>query len=147
MAHAVEVRTPFLDHRIAEFAASLPEDFKIQGRVQKLLLRRLMKGKLPKSVLRRPKIGLDIPVHGWLRGPLRSLLLDTLSRDALERSNLFRTDQVLFLIDQHLERRANIGFHLWGMLILFLWMQRWKIQPPPLAEAVGESLASVSTLT
>ena len=69
MAHSLEVRPPYLDHRIIEFAASLPDRFKVSGRYQKLILKRLMKSKLPKNVVRRTKTGLDIPTHDWLRGP------------------------------------------------------------------------------
>jgi asparagine synthase (glutamine-hydrolysing) len=81
MAHSLEARPPFLDHRIVEFAASLPANLKVRGRVQKYLLRRLMKGRLPVSVLKRGKEGFDIPAHEWFRGPLRPLLLDTLNAD------------------------------------------------------------------
>src|SRR5580704_14579019 len=73
MAHAVEVRPPFLDHRIVEFAAGLPASFKMRGREQKVILKRLMERKLPGSILTREKIGFDIPAHEWFRGPLRSL--------------------------------------------------------------------------
>ena len=71
MAHSLEVRPPFLDHRIVEFAASLPERLKIRGSRQKYLLRELMRDKLPASVLHRKKEGFDIPAHEWLRGVLR----------------------------------------------------------------------------
>ena len=81
MAHSIEVRPPFLDHRIVEFAASLPDHLKVRGKTQKVVLRELMKRKLPASTLRRKKMGFDFPAHEWLRGPLRSLLLDTLSAD------------------------------------------------------------------
>ena len=74
MAHAVEVRPPLLDHRIVEFIASLPASFKIRGSRLKFLLKELMKDKLPASVLRRKKTGLDIPTHEWLRGPLAAAL-------------------------------------------------------------------------
>ena len=90
MAHAVEVRPPFLDHRIVEFAASLPARFKIQGSRQKVILRELMKDKLPPSILTRKKVGFDIPAHDWFRGPLRPLLLDTLSAAASEHGDLFQ---------------------------------------------------------
>ena len=72
MAHSVEVRPPFLDHRIVEFAATLPPALKIRGSRQKFLLKELMKDKLPPAVLQRKKIGFDIPAHEWLRGPLRA---------------------------------------------------------------------------
>jgi asparagine synthase (glutamine-hydrolysing) len=128
MAHSLEVRPPFLDHRIVEFAARLPEHMKIDGGQHKVVLKRLMRDKLPASVLRRSKTGLDIPTHDWLRGSLRPLLMDTLSTGAIDQTNLFRRDHIEFLIKQHMERRANLGYHLWGLLVLFLWIKYWNIQ-------------------
>ena len=128
MAHSLEVRPPYLDHRLIEFTASLPDRFKVSGRCQKLILRRLMKSKLPASVLRRSKTGLDIPTHDWLRGPLRSFLEDTLSPEAVQQTGLFRPGAIAGLINDHMGRRANLGFHLWGLMILFLWMKHWNIQ-------------------
>jgi asparagine synthase (glutamine-hydrolysing) len=130
MAHSIEVRPPYLDHRIIEFAATLPDELRIQGRTQKVILKRLMKGKLPESVLRRPKTGLDIPTHDWLRGPLRTFLLDTLSDCAIAECGLFRAGAVQRLIRDHMERRVNVGYHLWGLMTLFLWMKHWNIQSP-----------------
>jgi asparagine synthase (glutamine-hydrolysing) len=128
MAHSLEVRPPYLDHRIIEFAASLPDRFKVSGTCHKLILKRLMRSKLPKSVLRRPKTGLDIPTHDWLRGPLRSYFEETLSPAAVRQNGLFRPETIERLKNDHMERRANLGYHLWGLMILFLWMKRWKIQ-------------------
>jgi asparagine synthase (glutamine-hydrolysing) len=128
MAHSLEVRPPFLDHRIVEFAASLPASLKIRGKQQKFILKQLMKDKLPPSILTRKKIGFDIPAHDWLRGPLRELLVDTLQTGAAEHPGLFRRDVILKFLSLHLERKANIGYHLWGLLILFLWMNKWRIQ-------------------
>jgi len=130
MAHAIEVRPPFLDDRIVDFAAQLPSRFKIAGSQTKLVLRHLMRGKLPESVLHRPKVGFDIPVHEWFRGPLRQLLLDTLSAEALAESRLFHAPAVKTLVDAHLSRKANWGYHLWGMMTLMIWMKRWKIEVP-----------------
>ncbi len=128
MAHSVEVRPPFLDHRIVEFAASLPESFKIRGSCQKLILKELMRGKLPPAILGRRKIGFDIPVHDWLRGPLRSLLIDTLLAGVSAYPELFRHRVIDFYLSSHLKRRANFGYHLWGLLVLFLWMKKWRVQ-------------------
>src|SRR5271165_1448158 len=128
MAHSLEVRPPFLDDRIVDFANHLPDDYRLRGSESKYVLRRLMQNKLPQSVLRRPKIGFDIPVHEWLRGVLRRLLLETLPEEAITASGLFRWPYVRKLLDDHLERRANVGYHLWGLLVLFLWMKRWKIE-------------------
>ncbi len=128
MAHSLEVRPPFLDPRIVDFAAGLPERFKLRGSNSKYVLRRLMKDKLPRSVLQRPKIGFDVPIHEWLRGVLRPLLLDTLSQDAVLASRLFHWPAVKQLVSAHLERRANVGYHLWGLMVLLIWMKRWRIE-------------------
>ncbi len=128
MAHSLEVRPPFLDPRIVDFAARLPEHFKLRGSQSKYVLRRLMKDKLPHTVLRRPKIGFDVPIHEWLRGVLRPLLLDTLSQDAVSATGLFHWPAVKQQISAHLERKANLGYHLWGLMILLIWMKRWKIE-------------------
>jgi len=128
MAHSVEVRPPFLDHRLVEFAAKLPASFKIRGTQQKFILKELMKDKLPTEILKRKKIGFDIPAHEWLRGPLRSLLIDALHFGAAECGEIFRTDVIDTYLRLHLERKANVGYHLWGLLVLFLWMKKWRIQ-------------------
>lgn len=130
MAHSVEVRPPFLDHRIAEFAASLPASLKIRGSLQKVVLKELMKDKLPSSVLRRKKLGLDIPAHEWFRGPLRSLLETTLAEGLADYSEIFNAAVVRGYLTSHMQRQANFGFQLWGLMILFLWMKKWHIQLP-----------------
>jgi asparagine synthase (glutamine-hydrolysing) len=109
----------------------LPESFKIRGWTLKFLLRELMRGRLPAEVLKRSKQGFDIPAHDWLRGPLRTLLLDTLTDEAVAASGLFRPEAVRALIRAHLERKANYGYHLWGLLTLFLWLRRWRIETAP----------------
>jgi asparagine synthase (glutamine-hydrolysing) len=133
MAHSLEVRPPFLDHRVVEFAASLPESMKIRGGKLKFILRELMKDRLPAAVVSRPKEGFDIPVHHWLRTILRPLLLETLSEQNVRESGIFSWKAIDGAIRAHLERRANLGYHLWGLLVLFLWMRRWGIEPPSMA--------------
>ena len=135
MAHSLEVRPPFLDHRIVEFAASLPAELKIRGSRQKVLLKELMRNKLPASVLRRKKIGFDIPAHDWLRGCLRTLMLDVLLDGSSEHGQLFRRDAIEHHVRQHLERKINVGYHLWGLMVLFLWMKRWQVHATPSREA------------
>jgi asparagine synthase (glutamine-hydrolysing) len=127
MAHSLEVRPPFLDHRIVEFAATLPAGLKIQGARQKVILKELMRNHLPTSVLRRKKVGFDIPAHDWLRGCLRPLMTEVLMQGAAEHSALFRRDAIESHMQEHLERRANIGYHLWGLMVLFLWMKKWNV--------------------
>ena len=95
MAHSVEVRPPFLDHRIVEFAATLPAPLKIRGSCQKYILKELMKDKLPPSIPLRKKMGFDIPAHEWLRGPLRSLLVETIFAGASKHDELFQPQRFL----------------------------------------------------
>ena len=142
MAHAVEVRPPFLDHRIVEFAATLPRSLKIRGARQKVILKELMKDKLPASTLRRKKLGLDIPAHEWFRGPLRPLLEEVFADATGEYDGIFREGALNALLHDHMARQANLGYHLWGLMILFLWMKKWRIQLPardesPVLERTG----------
>lgn len=124
MAHSLEVRPPFLDHRVVEFANSLPHDLKIRNGSLKFLLRELMRDKLPPSVIERKKEGFDIPVHQWFRTVLRDLLMDTLKSAPAVPFDMAKVRRVA---DDHLSRRMNRGYHLWGLLILFLWMKRWNV--------------------
>ncbi len=127
MAHSVEVRPPFLDHRIVEFAATLPARLKIRGAQQKVILRELMNDKLPETILNRKKVGFDIPAHEWLRGPLLGLLGEALEFGLSQYGQLFRREGIESLKKRHLQREINVGYHLWGLLILFLWMKRWQV--------------------
>ena len=138
MAHSMEVRPPFLDHRIVEFAAALPESYKVRGSELKFILRELMQGKLPRSILYRKKTGFDIPAHDWFRGLLQPLLLDTVTEAAVELTGLFRWQGIETVIREHLQRRANLGYQLWGLLILFLWLKRWNIRCADLRTSANE---------
>jgi asparagine synthase (glutamine-hydrolysing) len=133
MAHSLEVRPPFLDHRVVEFAATLPPSLKMRSSRQKIVLKQLMNKRLPEMILRRKKVGFDIPAHEWLRGPLRDLLLDAMQEGLAENKALFRPGMIQELVRLHLGRRVNIGYHLWGLLLLFLWMKKWRIQAGPSA--------------
>jgi asparagine synthase (glutamine-hydrolysing) len=118
----------------------------VDGTQQKVLLKQLMKDKLPAAVLHRSKVGFDIPAHEWLRGPLRSLVTDTLSSGATEHRDLFRRDVIAALLDHHLKRQVNIGYHLWGLMILFLWMKKWQIQSASLPSSTPLSVQTSESL-
>lgn len=147
MAHSVEVRPPFLDHRIVEFANSLPAQLKIQGKRQKVVLRNLMRGKLGSEILQRKKTGFDIPTHDWFRGPLRPVLDEALAFAAAEHSEFFNIGRLRSHVQAHVERRANIGFHLWGLTILFYWMKKWRIQTGPPGVPAQSKMANAFTST
>jgi len=129
MAHSVEVRPVFLDHRVVEFAARLPARLKIQRARQKVVLRELMKEQLPPAILKHGKIGFDIPAHDWLRGPLRPMLEETLREGLLDYGDFFEREAIESLAQRHAARQVNAGYQLWGLLILFQWIKKWAIQP------------------
>jgi asparagine synthase (glutamine-hydrolysing) len=133
MAHSLEVRPPLLDHRIVEFAAKLPERLKIDGARQKVILKSLMRDKLPASILGRKKAGLDIPAHEWFRGPLLPLFQQTLAERAVRETGLFDYAAIRRLLADHTSRRINAGYQLWALLTLFLWLKKWGIEVGRLA--------------
>ncbi len=134
MAHSLEVRPVYLDPRIVQFAAGLPLAHCIGGGTTKRVLRTLMKGKLPPHILSKGKQGLDIPVHEWLRGHLRPLVMDTISEQAVRQTGLFHWPAVSQMLRTHMRREANLGYHIWGLLMLFLWMRQWKVNMGEVAE-------------
>ena len=128
MAHSLEVRPPFLDHRLVDFAARLPAHLKIKGKSTKHVLRELVSKKLPPEIMNRPKEGLDIPAHEWLRGPLRPLVMESLGAESVKQVGLFSPTAIQSILDRHMSRKINLGYHIWGLLTLHLWAKRWKIE-------------------
>ena len=146
MAHSLEVRPPLLDHRIVEFAARLPERWKLRGASGKYLLKETLRGKLPDSIIDRPKSGFDIPAHAWFRGILKPLLYQTLTREAIVSTGIFEFAATERLIRDHMSERVNAGYQLWGLMTLFLWLKKWRIQVPPLQpqETLADSFAATT---
>ncbi len=122
-AHGLEVRTPYLDHRLLEYCFRLPPELKVRGRQRKYLFRQLLEGKLPSEILAQKKLGFISPASQWLCGGLRELVRDTLTEPALRRSGLLDARQVQRLIDEHLSMRHDHGRQLWSLLALTLWCQ------------------------
>jgi asparagine synthase (glutamine-hydrolysing) len=147
MAHAIEVRPPFLDHRIVEFAASLPTEWKVRGSTQKVILKELMRGELPAAILNRRKVGFDIPAHEWMRGTLRTLLVDTLHTGISDHLGFLQANVVERYLRYHFERKTNVGYHLWGLLILLLWMKRWRVGRPCAIQVQPGVQARIGRLT
>jgi len=121
MSHSLETRVPLLDHRLVEFAWSLPHRFKVREGESKWLLRQLLYRHVPRALVDRPKQGFGAPIHEWLRGPLRSWAEDLLSASALEREGPFRADPIRELWRQHLSGRANWQHRLWPILMYQEW--------------------------
>jgi asparagine synthase (glutamine-hydrolysing) len=124
MAHSVEVRPPFLDHRLAEFAGTLPGSMKISAGRVKHILKEAVKDLLPADLLARPKEGFIMPVNEWLLGKLRSYVQARLAPERLVRHGLFRGSAVQTLLDEHYSGMANRGNQIWNLLMLQLWWER-----------------------
>jgi asparagine synthase (glutamine-hydrolysing) len=129
MACALEVRAPFLDQRVAEFAAALPGSLKLRGRTGKYLLKRALAGRLPAEILRRPKQGFGIPTAQWLNGDLVPLVREYLDPDRLRVQGLFRPERVSVLLHEHRRGRRNHRKPLWTLLMFQLWASRFGACP------------------
>ncbi|MBV9960509.1 MAG: asparagine synthase (glutamine-hydrolyzing) [Acidobacteria bacterium] len=123
MAVSLEVRAPFLDPRVAEFAATLPADYKLHGRTTKYILKKAVAPLLPRFVTRRGKKGFGVPVAEWLKGQLRPLVRDLLSPARIRRTGLFEADYVTRLLDEHERGEANHRKLLWTLLMFELWQE------------------------
>ena len=130
MLHSLEVRAPFLDKDVAEFAARLPVDRKLHGFKRKWLLKRAFAGLLPREILHRNKRGFQIPVAEWLRGRMRPLMEDLLSPDSLKAQGIFNPATVRALMDEHISGRADLRKPLWTLLVFQLW---WQARQRPAA--------------
>jgi asparagine synthase (glutamine-hydrolysing) len=125
MANSLEARSPFLDHHVIEFAASLPERFKLRGLTTKYLLKRMLKQLLPAENLDRRKMGFGVPIGHWLRGKLQPFLRDTLLAEASLNRGLFRPEAVKRLVELHTRGERDYAHQLWTLLMLELWFQRF----------------------
>jgi len=121
MWHSLEVRVPFLDHKLVEFVATIPSHLKLKGWEKKHVLIKSLEGILPDSILRRRKQGFSIPLAAWLRGPLRELVRTTLSGNALRDLGLFDLQAVERMLDEHDRGVRNYETQLWALIIFVIW--------------------------
>jgi asparagine synthase (glutamine-hydrolysing) len=137
MAVSLEVRAPFLDPRVAEYAASLPTNFKLRGRTTKYILKRAIKDSLPPFVIRRGKKGFGVPVAEWLKGKLRPLARDLLSPERVRRAGVFNPEYVTKLQDEHERGVANHRKLLWTLLMFELWHESFVETPRRIETSVS----------
>jgi asparagine synthase (glutamine-hydrolysing) len=121
MAASLEARVPLLDHRIVEFALSLPPQMKLRRGTTKVILREAMRGRLPEAVLNKPKEGFSIPLKHWLRGPLLPMMTDLLSAGSVQRRGYFESQTVRRWMQEHQEGRFNHSHRLWTLMVFELW--------------------------
>jgi asparagine synthase (glutamine-hydrolysing) len=122
MANSLEARAPFLDKALIEYAAGLPDDFKLRGRTTKAILREAFVDLVPEPVQRGAKKGFGVPLDAWFRGELRDCLHDTLLAPAARSRRYLSQDYVARLIAQHQGGQANHGHKLWTLLTFERWL-------------------------
>jgi len=125
MAVSLEARSPFLDHHLIEFAASLPEKFKLRGLTTKYLLKRVLRKLLPAENLDRKKMGFGVPIGHWFRGKLQPFLRETILSERSLNRGLFRPEAVKQLVELHTRGERDFSHQLWTLLMLELWFQRF----------------------
>ena len=125
MANSLEARSPFLDHHVIEFAASLPEKYKLRGLTTKYLLKRVLKKLLPAENLGRRKMGFGVPIGHWFRGKLEPFLRETILSESALKRGLFKPEAVKRLVELHTRSERDFSHQLWTLLMLELWFQRF----------------------
>ncbi|MBS8273466.1 asparagine synthase (glutamine-hydrolyzing) [Thalassospira tepidiphila] len=125
MAVSLEARVPLLDHRVVEFAWSLPDEMLIRHGESKWPLRQVLYRYVPKELIDRPKMGFGIPIDQWLRGPLREWAEDLLNPHSIGQYGLIKSDAVWGMWRDHVSGKTNYQYHLWDVIMLQNWCRRF----------------------
>jgi asparagine synthase (glutamine-hydrolysing) len=123
MANSLEARSPFLDHKLMEFAASVPSELKLKGLTGKYILKKSLKDLLPPAIRRRGKMGFGVPISKWFRNELKSYLYEVLLSESSLKRGYFREGYLRQLLDEHCRRGCDHGYRLWALLNLELWQR------------------------
>ncbi len=132
MAHSLESRVPLLDHKLIEFATTIPSHLKLNGLTTKYILKQAVTGLIPDEIIQRRKQGFDVPIREWFKHDLRELLHDTLLDRKTRERGYFNERAIASIIKEHERGRRNYARHLWGLLTLELWHRAFiDRQPQP----------------
>jgi asparagine synthase (glutamine-hydrolysing) len=129
MAASLEVRAPFLDTEVVEYALRLPARMKLARGRTKLVLKSALRGLVPGAILDRPKKGFGIPVAAWIRGPLRPMFEDLFSPASLASAAVIDPAAARALLDRHQSGAADLRKPLWTLAVFLLWQRRWARAP------------------
>ena len=127
MAHGLEVRSPFLDHHLMDFASKIPPKYSINGRSGKQVLKHAYADIIPDEISRRPKAGFTVPVGTWINGTLNGLTRDLLLAPDAEVRKVITPKLIATMVDQHAARRYNHGIRLWNLICLETWAQSFGV--------------------
>ncbi|MBV8514088.1 MAG: asparagine synthase (glutamine-hydrolyzing) [Acidobacteria bacterium] len=127
MGVSLESRVPLLDHRVIEFAWKLPIEMKVKGTLGKVPLRNLLYRYVPQQLVDRPKKGFGVPIHEWLRGPMRSWAEDLLDESRLKSEGFFAAKPIHQKWNEHVSGRRNWQAQLWAVLMFQAWLEQQKV--------------------
>lgn len=144
MCHGVEIRAPFLDRAVIEYASTLPTNARIKRLCTKVFLKNYASRYLPSEIIERRKRGLSVPLGQWLRGPLRDWATERLSGEALRNVGI-RTDVALALMEEHLQRRGDHARGLWNLIVLSEWL-KWSEEAHSNVSLMNESSVQTALL-
>jgi asparagine synthase (glutamine-hydrolysing) len=137
MAHSLEVRAPFVDHQVVEFAARLPGNVKLKNGRLKYILRQVASRHIPREVVKRRKQGFGFPLGAWMRTDLAGVLKRLLCKSRFAELGIFEQEQINFIMGEHIDGKADHSYRLWILLNLEV-LQRLYFE--------GKSIDSVSEM-
>jgi asparagine synthase (glutamine-hydrolysing) len=130
MACSLEVRSPFVDPQVVEFAARLPTNMKVRGRTLKYLLRKVAARYVPAELVRLPKQGFGFPVGRWMRSDLKKLVIGRLANSRFVDAGIFRADYLQRIVQEHMTGKKDHSYRLWLLLSLEIWHDIYLEQQP-----------------
>ena len=125
MANSLEVRAPFTDFRLLEFAMRLPDNMKVRRMTTKWITRQAMRDVLPREVLEKKKMGFDPPLSQWINGELQPMIREFLSPEAVAKRGIFRPEAVQALLRDHQENRRDNALKIWALLMIEVWQRMY----------------------
>ena len=125
MSVSLEVRVPLLDHRLVEFAWTMPKKMRLRNSTTKWLIREVCYRYIPKEIVDRPKMGFSIPLNAWLSGPLYEWADSLIREDRLTQQGIFNPTAVRKVWDDFLDGKGNYQHGIWGILQAQAWLERW----------------------
>ena len=142
MANSLEVRAPFTDYRLLEFAMQVPQHMKVRRMTTKWITRQALKDILPREVLEKKKMGFNPPLPQWINGELKPVIRQFLSAKAVESRGIFRPEAVQTLLREHEENRRDNALKIWALLMIEVWQRMYfdgQSEDEVLEAALGET--------
>ncbi|MGB5036359.1 MAG: asparagine synthase C-terminal domain-containing protein, partial [Blastocatellia bacterium] len=130
MATSVETRVPFLDHKLVEFAMTIPRSMKVRDGQNKWILKKALEGILPNDILYRPKQGFGLPINEWFIKGMAPFVEHALFSSPFRKRGFLDYDVVRSMWEQHLAGKVNYSFNIWSLLNLSLWYEHWIERRP-----------------